>query len=34
VTTNEHAKFQADIAEIGKKRGEMMSMPEKFARDN
>ena len=30
ITTSEHAKFQANIEEIGKKLGKMMSMPEKF----
>ncbi len=34
ITTSEHVKFQTDIAEIGKKLGKMMSMPEKFSRDN
>jgi four helix bundle protein len=34
ITTGEHVKLQTCIEEIGKKPGKMMSMPEKFPRDN
>ena len=34
ITATEHIKFQNLIAEIGKKLGKMLSMPEKFSRDN
>ena len=34
ITATEHVKFQNLIAEIGKKLGKMLSMPEKFSRDN
>jgi four helix bundle protein len=34
ITTDEHVKLQTCIEEIGKKPGKMMSMPEKFSRDN
>ena len=34
ITTSEHAKLQTCIEEIGKKLGKMMSMPDKFSRDN
>lgn len=33
ITPGEHVKFQSQIAEIGKKLGKMLSMPEKFSRD-
>jgi len=34
ITATEHVKFQSLIPEIGKKLGKMLSMPEKFSRDN
>jgi four helix bundle protein len=34
ITPGEHVKFQSHIAEIGKKLGKMLSMPDKFSRDN
>jgi four helix bundle protein len=34
ITATEHVKFQNLIVEIGQKLGKMLSMPEKFSRDN
>lgn len=34
ITTAERAKLQIQLEDIGKKLGKMMSMPEKFSRDN
>ena len=34
ITADEHIKFQSHIAETGKKLGKMLTMPEKFSRDN
>jgi len=34
ITPAERAKFQIQLEDIGKKLGKMMSMPEKFSRDN
>jgi four helix bundle protein len=34
ITSSEQVKFQSHIAEIGKKLGKMLAMPEKFSRDN
>ncbi|HUA39144.1 MAG TPA: four helix bundle protein [Candidatus Sulfopaludibacter sp.] len=34
ITASELVKFQSQIAEIGKKLGRMLTMPEKFSRDN
>jgi len=34
ITASDHVKFQSYIAEIGKKLGKMLSMPEKFSRDS
>jgi four helix bundle protein len=34
ITAGELDKLQSHIAEIGEKLGKMMSMPEKFSRDN
>jgi hypothetical protein len=34
INAGESVKLQTGIEEIGKKLGKMMSMPEKFSRDN